>query len=279
MSSIGVLRSASVTRISSRRASSTPRRTAAPFPRFTGSLITRMSARPVAGALGERRGAVGGPVVDHDELGLLPRLEPTRSTAGRRAWTAVAAPRCRRGSRSRWKRLEADHPRRSETARRWRRAEDDGDDKPRVITDLLSGRAHRPRRGLFASRLGRLRGRRAFAGGHITSARRAAPSTGPRRAGGRANFPLTRTVPPRWFGFDASPTRKPSGPAHTRLINHSRLGDALLNVKDPPIRALFVPGQRPAAEFSGGTINMLCSDRYSDFGEGATYQSTRLDVR
>jgi hypothetical protein len=24
---------------------------------------------------------------------------------------------------------------------------------------------------------------------------------------------------------------------------------------------------------------MLCSDRYSDLGEGATYQDTRLDVR
>jgi hypothetical protein len=24
---------------------------------------------------------------------------------------------------------------------------------------------------------------------------------------------------------------------------------------------------------------MLCSDRYSDMGEGATYQDTRLDVR
>jgi len=24
---------------------------------------------------------------------------------------------------------------------------------------------------------------------------------------------------------------------------------------------------------------MLCSDRYSDMGEGATYQSTRLDIR
>src|SRR5262249_42600343 len=39
----------------------------------------------------------------------------------------------------------------------------------------------------------------------------------------------------------------------------------------------FVPGQRPAAGESG-TINMLCSDRYSDLGEGATYQSTRLQV-
>ena len=41
----------------------------------------------------------------------------------------------------------------------------------------------------------------------------------------------------------------------------------------------FVPGQRPAARDGGGTVNMLCSDRYSDLGEGATYQSTRLDVR
>jgi hypothetical protein len=27
-----------------------------------------------------------------------------------------------------------------------------------------------------------------------------------------------------------------------------------------------------------GAINMLCSDRYTDMGEGATYQSTYLDV-
>ena len=27
-----------------------------------------------------------------------------------------------------------------------------------------------------------------------------------------------------------------------------------------------------------GTINMLCSDRYTDLGEGATYQSTFLDI-
>ena len=45
-----------------------------------------------------------------------------------------------------------------------------------------------------------------------------------------------------------------------------------------PNRA-FVPGQRPAGEARGGTINMLVSDRFSDFGEGATYQDTRLDVR
>ena len=42
---------------------------------------------------------------------------------------------------------------------------------------------------------------------------------------------------------------------------------------------VLVPGQRPAEEARGTTINMLCSTRYSDLGEGATYQSTRLDVR
>lgn len=41
---------------------------------------------------------------------------------------------------------------------------------------------------------------------------------------------------------------------------------------------LLVPGQRPTAEAVSGTINMLCSDRYTDMGEGATYQSTFLDV-
>src|SRR5215467_8432037 len=38
------------------------------------------------------------------------------------------------------------------------------------------------------------------------------------------------------FGFDSSALRKPSGPSSTRLVNHSRLGEALLNLKDPPIR-------------------------------------------
>ena len=41
----------------------------------------------------------------------------------------------------------------------------------------------------------------------------------------------------------------------------------------------FVPGQRPSGEAIAGTINLLCSGRYSDLGEGATYQSTWLDVR
>jgi anaerobic selenocysteine-containing dehydrogenase len=40
----------------------------------------------------------------------------------------------------------------------------------------------------------------------------------------------------------------------------------------------YVPGQRPDSEAVSGTVNMLCSDRYTDLGEGATYQSTWLDV-
>nr|WP_269435080.1 molybdopterin-dependent oxidoreductase [Enhydrobacter aerosaccus] len=41
---------------------------------------------------------------------------------------------------------------------------------------------------------------------------------------------------------------------------------------------VLVPGQRPTREAVAGTINMLCSDRYTDMGEGATYQSTWLEV-
>jgi len=41
---------------------------------------------------------------------------------------------------------------------------------------------------------------------------------------------------------------------------------------------VLVPGQRPAGEARLGTINLLTSDRYTDLGDGATYQSTRLEV-
>jgi anaerobic selenocysteine-containing dehydrogenase len=42
---------------------------------------------------------------------------------------------------------------------------------------------------------------------------------------------------------------------------------------------VLVPGQRPSADARHGTVNILCSDRYSDLGDGATYQDTRLEVR
>jgi len=46
-----------------------------------------------------------------------------------------------------------------------------------------------------------------------------------------------------------------------------------------PAGVALVPGQRPSGESTRGTVNMLCDDRYSDIGDGATYQSTFLDVR
>jgi anaerobic selenocysteine-containing dehydrogenase len=48
------------------------------------------------------------------------------------------------------------------------------------------------------------------------------------------------------FGFSFEAIRRPSGPAATRLVNHSRLGQALLDLRDPPIRALFVAANNPA---------------------------------
>ncbi len=40
--------------------------------------------------------------------------------------------------------------------------------------------------------------------------------------------------------------RKPSGPVETRTVNHLRLGEALLELSGPPIRALFVAANNPA---------------------------------
>ena len=64
-----------------------------------------------------------------------------------------------------------------------------------------------------------------------------------------------------------------------RLFNERGASGLVLRVSDEvqPGVAL-VPGQRPDEEAVSGTINMLCSDRYTDIGEGATYQSTFLDV-
>jgi anaerobic selenocysteine-containing dehydrogenase len=64
-----------------------------------------------------------------------------------------------------------------------------------------------------------------------------------------------------------------------RLFNERGAVGLILRVSDEvqPGVAL-VPGQRPDEETVAGTINVLCSDRYTDIGEGATYQSTYLDV-
>src|SRR5579863_4530079 len=46
--------------------------------------------------------------------------------------------------------------------------------------------------------------------------------------------------------LDYDVVRKPSGPAASRLVNHLRLGEALLDMTGPPIRALFVASNNPA---------------------------------
>lgn len=67
--------------------------------------------------------------------------------------------------------------------------------------------------------------------------------------------------------------------AKVRLFNERGAVGLVLRVSDE-VRSgvVLVPGQRPDGESRDGTINMLCSDRYTDIGDGATYQSTFLDI-
>jgi anaerobic selenocysteine-containing dehydrogenase len=64
-----------------------------------------------------------------------------------------------------------------------------------------------------------------------------------------------------------------------RLFNNRGAVGYTLRISDEvqPGVAL-VPGQRRDDETVSGTINMLCSDRFTDMGDGATYQSTWLQV-
>ena len=48
------------------------------------------------------------------------------------------------------------------------------------------------------------------------------------------------------FGLDYAVVRTPSGPQATRTVNHSRLGEALLHLAGPPLKALFVASNNPA---------------------------------
>ena len=67
--------------------------------------------------------------------------------------------------------------------------------------------------------------------------------------------------------------------AKVRLFNERGEVGLMLRVSDEVLPGVvLVPGQRPDTETLGGTINMLCADRYTDMGDGATYQSTFLDV-
>ena len=48
------------------------------------------------------------------------------------------------------------------------------------------------------------------------------------------------------FALDFAKIRTPSGPRTVRTVNHARLGEALLGLREPPIRALFVASNNPA---------------------------------
>ena len=64
-----------------------------------------------------------------------------------------------------------------------------------------------------------------------------------------------------------------------RLFNERGEVGLVLKVSDEIREGVaLVPGQRPEAEAVHGTVNNLCSDRLTDIGAGATYQSTFLDV-
>ncbi|MGH7100203.1 MAG: molybdopterin-containing oxidoreductase family protein, partial [Stellaceae bacterium] len=67
--------------------------------------------------------------------------------------------------------------------------------------------------------------------------------------------------------------------ARVKLFNERAAIGLVLRVSDE-VRpgTMLVPGQRPDGETLSGTVNMLCSGRFTDLGEGATYQSTFLDV-
>ena len=67
--------------------------------------------------------------------------------------------------------------------------------------------------------------------------------------------------------------------AKVRLFNERGEVGLVLKISDEVLPGVvLVPGQRPDQETLAGTVNMLCSDRYTDLGDGATYQSTFLDI-
>jgi anaerobic selenocysteine-containing dehydrogenase len=67
--------------------------------------------------------------------------------------------------------------------------------------------------------------------------------------------------------------------ARVRLYNERGVVGLMLRVSDEVLPGVvLVPGQRPDTETLSGTVNLLVSDRYTDLGAGATYQSTFLDI-
>ena len=85
---------------------------------------------------------------------------------------------------------------------------------------------------------------------------------------------LLHPAPRRGRRRAASPTAQ-----RVRLFNDRGAVGLVLRVSDEVLPGVvLVPGQRPDGETVSGTVNMLCSDRYTDLGDGATYQSTFLDI-
>jgi len=77
---------------------------------------------------------------------------------------------------------------------------------------------------------------------------------------------------------DAAKRRLTDG-ERVRLFNDRGACGLVLKISDEIREGVaLVPGQRPEAEAVHGTINSLCSNRLTDLGAGATYQSTFLDV-
>src|SRR5207247_221865 len=71
---------------------------------------------------------------------------------------------------------------------------------------------------------------------------------------------------PPGFGFSFAAIRRPSGPPEARTVNHSRLGEALLRLEDPPIKALFIAGNNPAVTNpDAGTVRLglSCEDLFT----------------
>jgi anaerobic selenocysteine-containing dehydrogenase len=90
---------------------------------------------------------------------------------------------------------------------------------------------------------------------------------------GRAGAPVCILHP------DDARSRDLADGAKVRLYNERGTVGLRLKISDE-VRpgVVLVPGQRSDGETVSGTINMLVSDRYTDLGDGATYQSTFLDV-
>jgi anaerobic selenocysteine-containing dehydrogenase len=86
-----------------------------------------------------------------------------------------------------------------------------------------------------------------------------------------------------WVRFHPSEAQK-RGIQHGQAVElfngAGAVGLYAMVTSDVPPGVVVVEGHRPQSHYlSGGPLNVLCSDRYSDLGEGATYQSTWLEVR